>query len=122
MSFLQRNYMMSALPPKADIDQHGCDVCFVPKADIVNLIKHLVGAGSAGAAKERPTGSLRRWWQEARSAPYTDCLGQYRLHVTGQRQIDLRRGSRQQGRRTSRRQTSQDALQSGRRARRCRVV
>ena len=25
---------MSALPPKADMDQHGRDVCFVPKADI----------------------------------------------------------------------------------------
>jgi len=25
---------MSALPPKADIDHHGRDVCFVPKADI----------------------------------------------------------------------------------------
>ena len=25
---------MSALPPKADIDPHGCDVCFVPIADI----------------------------------------------------------------------------------------
>jgi len=25
---------MSALPPKADIDQHSRDVCFVPKADI----------------------------------------------------------------------------------------
>ena len=25
---------MSALPPKADIDQSGCDVRFVPKADI----------------------------------------------------------------------------------------
>ena len=25
---------MSALPPKADTDQHGCDVRFVPKADI----------------------------------------------------------------------------------------
>ena len=25
---------MSALPPKADMDQHGCDVRFVPKADI----------------------------------------------------------------------------------------
>jgi len=23
---------MSALPPKADMDQHRCDVCFVPKA------------------------------------------------------------------------------------------
>jgi hypothetical protein len=26
--------IMSALPPKADIDQHGRDVRFVPKADI----------------------------------------------------------------------------------------
>jgi len=25
---------MSALPPKADIRQRDCDVCFVPKADI----------------------------------------------------------------------------------------
>ena len=25
---------MSALPPKADMDQHGGDVCFVPKADM----------------------------------------------------------------------------------------
>jgi hypothetical protein len=25
---------MSALPPKADMDQSGCDVRFVPKADI----------------------------------------------------------------------------------------
>ena len=25
---------MSALPPKADMDQHRCDVRFVPKADI----------------------------------------------------------------------------------------
>jgi hypothetical protein len=25
---------MSALPPKADMDQHACDVRFVPKADI----------------------------------------------------------------------------------------
>jgi hypothetical protein len=28
--------VMSALPPKADMDQHGRDVRFVPKADIVN--------------------------------------------------------------------------------------
>jgi hypothetical protein len=26
--------VMSALPPKADMDQSGCDVRFVPKADI----------------------------------------------------------------------------------------
>jgi hypothetical protein len=25
---------MSALPPKGDMDQHRCDVRFVPKADI----------------------------------------------------------------------------------------
>src|SRR6516164_8343413 len=42
---------MSALPPKADIDQHASDVRFVPKADIVrcgertSLFDHLVGAG-----------------------------------------------------------------------------
>src|SRR5215472_10744503 len=35
---------MSALPPKVDMDQHGGDVCFVPKADIgrcgwVRLVK-----------------------------------------------------------------------------------
>jgi hypothetical protein len=32
---------MSALPPKADIAQHGGHVCFVPKADI-RLFNHLV--------------------------------------------------------------------------------
>jgi hypothetical protein len=26
---------MSALPPKADIDHYGRDVCFVPKADML---------------------------------------------------------------------------------------
>ena len=41
---------MSALPPKADMDQSGCDVRFVPKADKVRrskiaLFDHLVGAG-----------------------------------------------------------------------------
>jgi len=30
---------MSALPPKADMDRHGCNVCFVPKADIRGLGK-----------------------------------------------------------------------------------
>ena len=30
---------MSALPPKADIDRHGCDVRFVPKADILRCGK-----------------------------------------------------------------------------------
>jgi hypothetical protein len=28
---------MSALPPKADMDQSGCDVRFVPKADVASL-------------------------------------------------------------------------------------
>jgi hypothetical protein len=32
---LRRVCVMSALPPKADMDQHGSDVRFVPKADIV---------------------------------------------------------------------------------------
>ena len=30
-------------PPKADIDEHGRDVRFVPKADIASLIDHLGG-------------------------------------------------------------------------------
>jgi hypothetical protein len=36
---LQDVRTMSALPPKADIDQHGSDVRFVPKADIVHRSK-----------------------------------------------------------------------------------
>ena len=35
---------MSALPPKADIDERDCHVRFVPKADIARLVDHLVGA------------------------------------------------------------------------------
>ena len=31
---LQSVRLMSALPPKADMDQHGFDVRYVPKADI----------------------------------------------------------------------------------------
>jgi len=31
---LEHDWIMSALPPKADIEQCGCDVCFVPKADM----------------------------------------------------------------------------------------
>jgi hypothetical protein len=31
---LEVGLAMSALPPKADMDQHGCDVRFVPKADV----------------------------------------------------------------------------------------
>ena len=36
--------MMSALPPKADIRRHECDLCFVPKADIRILFEQLIGA------------------------------------------------------------------------------
>ena len=32
---------MSALPPKADMDQHGRDVRFAPKADIHSLLVEL---------------------------------------------------------------------------------
>ena len=34
-----RDPLMSALPPKADMDQHGRDVRFVPKADICTAAK-----------------------------------------------------------------------------------
>src|SRR5215472_6325185 len=34
---LQHVCTMSALPPKADMDQHGRDVRFVPKADIISV-------------------------------------------------------------------------------------
>jgi len=40
---------MSALPPKADIGRLGCNVRFVPKADIAPLqINLIVGAGEYG--------------------------------------------------------------------------
>jgi hypothetical protein len=50
---------MSALPPKADMVEHGCDVRFVPLSDIcaaakMTLFDHLVG-----------TGKERRWNLEA---------------------------------------------------------
>ena len=35
---------MSALPPKADMDRHGHDVRFVPKADIKNVRKWRFGS------------------------------------------------------------------------------
>ena len=43
---------MSALPPKADICSALGDVCFVPIADMINLIDHLVGA-----VEQRPRNS-----------------------------------------------------------------
>ena len=37
--------LMSALPPKADVDRHRCDVRFVPKADFpLILFDQFVGA------------------------------------------------------------------------------
>ena len=61
----QRILLMSALPPKADMDQSGCDVRFVPKADIkrncLRLIsikykmRDLVDTALGG----RPTGQRR---------------------------------------------------------------
>src|SRR5262249_42482476 len=72
----QRILLMSALPPKADIDLARRDVRFVPKGDILRC-------GRVRPAPDSASGHER--WQEARSAPYTDCLGEYRLDVTGQR-------------------------------------
>ena len=48
MQTFTRFSTMSALPPKADMDLHGRDVCFVPKADScgaakVALFDHFVG-------------------------------------------------------------------------------
>jgi hypothetical protein len=46
---LNRSIVMSALPPKADMDHHGRDVRFVPKAAVsscrktARLFYHLVG-------------------------------------------------------------------------------
>ena len=45
---------MSALPPKADIDQQGCDVRFVPIADIAAKIE--LEAADGEKAKPKPSG------------------------------------------------------------------
>jgi Tripartite tricarboxylate transporter family receptor len=45
---------MSALPPKADMDQHGRDVRFVPKADIVVGIGYDWCSGSGGITMKLP--------------------------------------------------------------------
>src|SRR5262249_11952941 len=42
---------MSALPPKADMDQSGCDVRFVPKADIGHLIRSLHQRGRSRTSR-----------------------------------------------------------------------
>jgi hypothetical protein len=36
-------WVMSALPPKADIGTQSWNVCFVPKADITGLFDYFVG-------------------------------------------------------------------------------
>jgi hypothetical protein len=41
---------MSALPPKADMDQHGRDVRFVPKADLTRHAETYLGAAPLGTA------------------------------------------------------------------------
>jgi hypothetical protein len=46
---------MSALPPKADIVQHGANVRFVPKADIRLLINDVVCAQADAAANALPS-------------------------------------------------------------------
>ena len=54
---------MSALPPKADMDQYGCNVRFVPKADILRRSKIVLFVAShsnrrVGAQLEALKGSL----------------------------------------------------------------
>ena len=54
--------VMSALPPKADIDRHGRHVRFVPKADSCNAaqISQLSTIALAGGSKGSPeSGSIR---------------------------------------------------------------
>src|SRR5262249_8273196 len=58
---------MSALPPKADMDQSGCDVRFVPTADImrrgkITLLDHLV------------SGDAQRLWHRD-----AECLGRFEI-------------------------------------------
>ena len=57
---------MSALPPKADIDQHGRNVCFVPKADIGTQppdVRFVPKADIGHRNKKRPIRSPRRQLQ-----------------------------------------------------------
>jgi hypothetical protein len=49
---------MSALLPKGDIVRRGCEVRFVPIADIGTLFDHLVGAGE-NSVRDRNTERLR---------------------------------------------------------------
>ena len=45
---------MSALPPKADMDPHGRDVRFVPKADILRCSKERCYSITSSAIARRP--------------------------------------------------------------------
>jgi len=51
-------FVMSALPPKADIAEQDQDVRFVPKADISWFTPHLVGAAGSLPRVERAAGAL----------------------------------------------------------------
>jgi hypothetical protein len=53
---------MSALPPKADIDQHGRDVRFVPKADIMQCSN----SRSIGTSTDEFLPAGNAGWQRAR--------------------------------------------------------
>ena len=67
---------MSALPPKADMDQEGRDVRFVPKADILrcsNECRYSITSSArtsneGGATKPKGFGSLEidRWLRSER--------------------------------------------------------
>src|SRR6516225_1224399 len=51
---LKRFHPMSALPPKADMDQHGCDVRLVPKANIGSLFDYLVCNAQQSRRNDEP--------------------------------------------------------------------
>jgi hypothetical protein len=60
---------MFALPPKADMDQHGRDVRFVPKADILHCkegrgysITSSASARSDGGTRELGAAAWCRFW------------------------------------------------------------
>jgi hypothetical protein len=50
---LERIQSMSALPPKADVDHHGRDVCFVPQGDIGSpSVRSFCPRGNLDSAKD----------------------------------------------------------------------
>ena len=52
----QRFTRMSALPPKADMDWHSNDVCFVPKADIIAVPQIATYSISSSASDRNDAG------------------------------------------------------------------